>query len=281
MPRLVAQPKFSLVLPAYNPGPQLRTTWAQIESFAAHHRDWEILFVCDGCTDGTDEALAKLTQATTHHIRVVSYHPNRGKGYAVRYGMMRASAPYKIFTDVDLAYRMEEVLAVAEQLESGQDVVIASRAHRESEMIFEPELARYMRRRKIQSAIFSSLAKFLTGIGNKDTQAGLKGLSAVAAEKILPRLRCNGFGFDCELLVAAQHFGFNVREVPIRVVYDAKVSTTNWATSLRMVRELFTIGRRWSKMAYEVRPPILWAKNDIVPEKLDQKPRRRLISRPF
>lgn len=245
MRHFAAQPKFSLILPAYNPGEILRTTWVQIESFAAKHPDWEILFVCDGCTDGTTEALTNLTHQTQLNIRMVSYQPNRGKGFAVRLGMLRARAPYRIFTDVDLAYRMEEVLAVAEQLESGQDVVIASRGHRESEIRFSPEMAGYMRRRKLQSLVFSTLARMLTGIQNRDPQAGLKGLSAKAAETILPRLRCRGFGFDCELLVAARHFGYSIREVPIVVVYDHAQSTTKFSSSMRMIKELWQIGNRW------------------------------------
>lgn len=248
MRHFAAQPKFSLILPAYNPGEILRTTWVQIESFAAQHPDWEIIFVCDGCTDGTTEALTNLTHQTHLNIRMISYQPNRGKGFAVRLGMLRARAPYRIFTDVDLAYRMEEVLAVAEQLESGQDVVIASRAHRESEIRYSEDMAGYMRRRKLQSLVFSTIARTLIGIQNRDPQAGLKGLSAHAAETILPRLRCRGFGFDCELLVAAKHFGYSVREVPIVVVYDHGQSTTKLSTSFRMLRELWQIGRRWRQI---------------------------------
>lgn len=248
MRQSAVQPKFSLILPAYNPGDILRTTWVQIESFAAKHPEWEIIFVCDGCTDGTTETLTNLTQQTKLNIRMISYQPNRGKGFAVRLGMLRARAPYRIFTDVDLAYRMEEVLAVAEQLESGQHVVIASRAHRESEIRYSPDMAGYMRRRKLQSFVFSNLARTLIGVQNRDPQAGLKGLSAQAAETILPRLRCRGFGFDCELLVAAKHFGFSIREVPIVVVYDHGQSTTKFSTSLKMLKELWQIGRRWRKI---------------------------------
>src|SRR5258707_257925 len=89
----------SLVLPAYNPGPGLRTTWGRLREFlATAPGKWEVLFVCDGCTEGTAERLLEWTPSYRDQVRVLSYHPNRGKGYAVRHGLAAARGNWRLFT---------------------------------------------------------------------------------------------------------------------------------------------------------------------------------------
>ncbi len=242
------QPLISVVLPTYNARPHIENTWSQIAPFiASKHGLWEALFVCDGCSDGSDAELERRAADTNGLIRVVRYTRNRGKGYAVRLGLQRARGQYRIFTDFDLAYRLDMVEALADQLVSGLDVVIASRAHRESEVVAPPEMHGYLRRRKIQSAVFSAIARLLLGIRQRDPQAGLKGLSARAASTLLRHVRCTGFGFDCDLLVACRYFGIAVREMPVRVVYEDSGSTTRLSSSLKMIRELYRIRRRWAR----------------------------------
>jgi hypothetical protein len=85
----------------------------------------------------------------------------------------------------------------------------------------------------------------LLPIPHRDTQAGLKGLTAEAANHVLPRLTCDGFGFDCELLTACQKLGVPVTEIPVHVRYEDAASTTGAGTTLRMLRELWRIRRRW------------------------------------
>src|SRR5262249_55559538 len=106
---------FSLVLPTYNPGPRLERTWREISDLLRTAADpWEVLFICDGCTDGTPERLAGLCQALPQQVRFLSYAPNRGKGYAVRRGLLEARGPWRLFTDVDLAYSLDDVQRVAD-----------------------------------------------------------------------------------------------------------------------------------------------------------------------
>ncbi len=82
------EPAFSLILPTYNAGPFLDRTWEAIIQFLRQQAgDWEALFVCDGCSDGTTERLQTLVRSTTEPVGVLSYVPNLGKGYAVRCGL--------------------------------------------------------------------------------------------------------------------------------------------------------------------------------------------------
>ncbi|HMC66490.1 MAG TPA: glycosyltransferase, partial [Gemmataceae bacterium] len=208
-------------------------------------QDWEIMFVCDGCTDGTPSRLVELAGADHPQVRVLSHTPNRGKGYAVRRGLAAARGEWRLFTDVDLAYRFDDVLRVLHHLQAGADLAIACRLHADTRVTAPTRLLGYVYARHLQSLAFSALVRTLLPIQERDTQAGLKGMSARAARLLLPQLRCNGFGFDCELLMACRHHRLTVAEVPVHVRYDTSSSTTGMRAMSRMIRELLGIRRAW------------------------------------
>ncbi len=239
---------FSLILPTYNPGPEVERTWRAVSRFVTEQAragtEWEAVFVLDGCTDGTDDRLAGLGSADPR-VRVLGYPKNRGKGHAVRVGLLAARGAHRIFTDVDLAYSFDDVLRVADALRAGADVAIASREHPGSRIQLPPALLWYTFRRRIQSLLFGAVARHLLGLPHRDTQAGLKGLSAAAAERIVPQLQCDGFGFDCELLTACARCALAVTETPVCVRYDDQTSTTGPGAGLRMLREVWRIRRAW------------------------------------
>ena len=237
----------SLVLPAYNPGPGVEQTWLAVAGFLAERARlgdaWEAVFVLDGCTDGTPERLRKL--ADDSRMRVVSYAPNRGKGYAVRQGLLAARGSLRVFTDIDLAYSFDEVLRVADALRSGAQVAIASREHPQSQILMPASVLGYAYRRHVQSRVFGAVARTLLPLRQRDTQAGLKGMTAAVAEAVVPELRCDGFGFDCELLTACARSGIAVMETPVCVRYDDTTSTTGGKATVRMLRELWQIRKAW------------------------------------
>ena len=149
----------SLIFPAYNPGSAIEQSYLAIRDFLRSARgNWEILFVCDGCTDGTPERLQQMIALDRMPMRVLTYAENRGKGYAVRQGMRAARGRWRIFTDVDLAYGFDDVERVARVLMGGAEVAIASREHPESEVVFPPHMIGYLFRRHLQSQIFGGLA---------------------------------------------------------------------------------------------------------------------------
>jgi dolichyl-phosphate beta-glucosyltransferase len=240
---------FSLILPAYNPGPQVEQTWRTVARFvaeqAARGTEWEAIFVLDGCTDGTDDRLASPAEVGGPRMRVLGYPKNRGKGHAVRVGLLAARGEHRIFTDVDLAYSFDDVLRVADALREGAEVAIASREHPGSRMLVPPTLLGYTFRRRIQSLMFRAAVRQLLPLNYGDTQAGLKGMTAAVAERVVPELACDGFGFDCEFLTACAKAGIAVTETPVCVRYDDRASTTGTSSGLRMLREVWRIRRRW------------------------------------
>lgn len=253
----------SLVFPTFNPGSSIDRTWAAVREFLRTQLDpWEVLFICDGCTDGTPERLARLA-ASERRVRVIGYAPNRGKGYAVRCGLLAARGRWRVFTDVDLAYSFEDIVRVADELRQGASVAIASREHPESTLLVPPQCIGYAYRRRLQSRLFGAVARRVLPLAQRDTQAGLKGLTGEMAEQLVPRMRCDGFGFDCELLTACARLGVPVAEVPVCVRYGDAASTTGLGSTLGMVRDLWRIRRTWRAVESPVavgEPIVAWAK---------------------
>src|SRR5262249_3324262 len=95
-------------------------------------------------------------------------------------------------------------------------------------------------------------ARMLLPIEQRDTQAGLKGMTADVARALLPHIACDGFGFDCELLTACARSGISVAEVPVCVRYNSSASTTGKLSALQMLRDLWLIRRRWRQKSVPV-----------------------------
>jgi hypothetical protein len=137
------------------------------------------------------------------------------------------------------------VLKVADALRAGAEVAIASREHPGSRMLVPPTLLGYTFRRRLQSLLFRAAVRRLLPLAYGDTQAGLKGMTAAVAERVIPELACDGFGFDCEFLTACATGGIAVVETPVYVRYDDRASTTGTSSGLRMLREVWRIRKRW------------------------------------
>lgn len=241
---------FSLVLPTYNPGPKIDRTWRAAGEFVRGRPEpWEVLFVLDGCTDDTPARLDRLAaDCPEPNLRVLGYPHNRGKGYAVRTGLQAARGSLRLFTDVDLAYDFDDVLRVADAVAAGGPLAIASRTHPDSLLMIPDRLLWYAFRRKFQSLAFRAATRLLLGLRHRDTQAGLKGMTAEVVEHLVPHLSCDGFGFDCELLLACRRAGVPVTELPVRVRYE-EGTTTSTLTGFTMLRELWAIRRAWKRKA--------------------------------
>lgn len=248
----------SLVFPTYNAAPFLERTWQEVQTFLRQTPgNWEVLFVCDGCSDGSAQLLQLLAKSDPERTRVLTYTPNRGKGYAVRHGLMEARGQWRIFTDVDLAYGFDDILRIRQALQQGAQVAMASRLHPDSRLFMPPAVLGYAYRRYLQSLIFAGLVRSLLPLKQGDTQAGLKGISADVAQTLLPQLRCDGFGFDCELLTACARHNVAVTEVPVCVRYDGSASTTGFRSIGKMLGELWSIRQAWKKV-----PPAPTGTND-------------------
>jgi dolichyl-phosphate beta-glucosyltransferase len=236
------KPDCTLVIPTYNAWSFNGKSVQRLRTFLEAQPEFRVLFVCDGCSDDT---AAQLESLTKDHARmsVLSYAKNRGKGYAVKHGMWRAATPYRIFTDADLAYAPEEAVKVLALLKSGADMVVVNRAHPDSRYLISPMDFPNIYKRHRMSRAFNAFLRMMLPIKVLDTQAGLKGFTAAAWNKIGPNILTNGFFLDVEMLAYAGAAKLNIKETPIYFEYVDP-------TTVRMVKHggsmiVDTIKLRW------------------------------------
>jgi len=205
----------SVIVPAYK---QQRTIVNDLKTIELVLRqipyNYEIICVVDGLVDKTYERAKKLQSSK---IKVVAYQTNRGKGYAVRYGMARARGNLIAFIDAGMEIDPNGLRMVLEHMKwYGADVIVGSKRHPVSQVA-------YPWQRKIISFWYQLFVRVFAGLNVRDTQAGLKIFRREVLEKVLPRLLVKQYAFDLEILVVAHHLGFKkIYEAPIKLSYNFK-----------------------------------------------------------
>ena len=204
--------------------------------FDAQSYSYEIIVVNDGSTDGTQQAVEQIASRRSQ-VRILSYLPNHGKGYAVRYGMLRAHGERILFTDADLAAPIEEVEKLLIPLDNGYDLAIGSRDVAGSEL-----MKRQSWLREMGGKAFNRLVRILTVPGIHDTQCGFKLFTRAAAHSIFSRCREDLFAFDVEALyLAVRVYGMKVAEIPVRWAHQEGSKVRFIRDGLRMVRAVIRI----------------------------------------
>jgi len=242
----------SLVVPAYNAEPLLRGSLERARAWLRTlGQATEILVVDDGSTDGTRRVLDSFGDG----IRVLHHAPNRGKGYAVQRGLLEARGRLRVFLDAGQTYPVENVATVVEALQRGADVAVASRVHPESRQVTTSRSIRSLCRQHVMGPGFSMLARALVRTGVSDTQAGLKGFRAEAAEALFRRVTLKRFCFDVEVCLLARRLGLSVAEVPVHFVHGGEQSTLRpLRDGARMFTDLLRIRANARRGVYDAEP---------------------------
>lgn len=240
---LPPQFRCTLVLPTYDASDFIQATVNKLIRFLAAHQDWCILFVCDGCTDDTVPKLRALTRDFAWHMRIEAYETNRGKGYALRRGLGLASTPYKIFTDCDLAYDPEESTKILKLLEGGADIAVVNRASPDSQFLVSPRDFPSIYRRHLMSRGFNWWLRRMLPITILDTQAGLKGMTAAAWERLGPEMTTDGFFVDVELLARAGAAGMRIDESPVFFHYVDPTTVRMVNHGWKMIKDTLKLRR--------------------------------------
>ena len=190
------------------------TAFLAVQSFTSE------LIVVDDSSDDDTPAVVEDVRADAENFRVLRNEQNRGKGFSVARGMLASRGLYRIFTDADLAYPPEEVDKIVADLDAGADVAIACRVLPESRYLMSPTFFSYLYTRHVMSRVFNAAVRWTLVPGVLDTQAGLKGFTAAAAETVFSRLTIARFGFDVEALYIARRHGLpdqaDRRALPLR-----------------------------------------------------------------
>jgi dolichyl-phosphate beta-glucosyltransferase len=202
----------SIVIPAYNEEKRLPSTLDTVLDFIEDRYEFvEIIVVDDGSTDGTSECVRQYAQKHPT-VRLLQNPGNRGKGYAVRNGMLSAKGEWSLFTDADLSSPISEIDKLVDAVQRTRAAVaIGSRAIDRSLIgVHQPAGREYAGR------LFNVWMRAVTGLPFSDTQCGFKLYRADAAQQVFSKQQLEGFGFDVEDLFIAQLLGFKVVEVPVR-----------------------------------------------------------------
>jgi len=233
----------SIIIPAYNEEKRLPSTLKAVVRYL-QDKQWvknEILVVDDGSRDGTAEAV-KSFAASHPNVRLLSNPGNRGKGYSVRHGMLKARGDWALFTDADLSAPIEELDRLFEAVRnSGTAVVIGSRAlNRKLIGVHQSRL------RENGGRLFNFIMRSITGLPFADTQCGFKLFKTEAARKVFTRQRLERFGFDAEVLFIARHLGYGIKEVPVRWNHVEGTKMSLFRDSFDMILDLLRI--RWNQV---------------------------------
>jgi glycosyltransferase involved in cell wall biosynthesis len=224
----------SIVIPAHNEENRLPRTLEQVFAFLkTQDYSAEVLVVENGSSDRTLE-IARAFAEQHPHLRVLK-NDQRGKGLAVRRGMLEARGQYRFICDADLSMPIEEVGKFIPPILSDFDVAIGSREAPGAVRYNEPAY-RHWGGRGINLII-----RLLILPGLQDTQCGFKCFSAEASQRLFSLQTLPGWSFDIELLYLARRAGLRIREIPIHWYFgdDSKVSAVRDA--LNMIRDIFRI----------------------------------------
>jgi len=243
----VTPPFLSIIIPAYNEEKRLPQTLEQACSFVlTQSYPAEILVVENGSQDRTAQVAAEF--AARHPFVHALHSEPRGKGWAVRTGMLAASGDYRFICDADLSMPIEEINRFLPPAIPDAPIVIASREGHGARRYNEPQYRHFIGR------IFNGMVKIFALPGLQDSQCGFKCFRADVAERLFPLQTIGGWTFDVEILFIARKRCIPVRELGIPWHFNPDSKVRFWRDSWRMALDLFKI--RWNSLRGRYDPPL-------------------------
>lgn len=230
--------KISVCIPMYNESSIIADCARTLQKYmAANFEDFEIIFSDDGSRDGSADIVRELALP---NVRVVGYEHNRGKGCAVRTAMLAAEGDIVMFTDADLAYGAEVVGRLAAKFDECENaqLVIGSRN------ISADGYEGYTFIRKLASKIYIKVLCLVGGFKLSDSQCGCKGFRREAAKNIFSRVEVDGFAFDFEALLWAVKLGYDIAELPVKIINHRESKVNVLSDAPKMLRDLHKMKKR-------------------------------------
>ncbi len=233
--------KLSIAVPVYNEAERLEKTFTALKQGVRSDvfQIKEVIFVDDGSRDDTK----KMIKAWIKHIktvktayRLISYGKNRGKGYAVKTGMLAATGDYILFMDADMSTPLPELLKMQPVMVEGKDVIIGTRKNGHSTVIKHQPLYR-----EVLGKAFTLLSNIITNTWVTDFTCGFKVFSHEAAQKVFSRARIERWGYDAEILFIAKNLGMSMKEVPVVWANDDRSKVNLMKALPQTLAELYTI----------------------------------------
>ena len=234
--------KISLVIPMYNESSIIEQAVGTFSSsMEKRFEDWELIFVDDGSADGCGDTVLAAHE-TDARIRLCRYTPNRGKGYAVRTGVLAAEGDLILFTDCDNAYGEEAIGNIADAIvDSGADIVVGSRN------LSKDGYEGYTFLRKLASKTYIKVIAVAAGFKLSDSQCGIKAFRSDIAKKIFSNCEVDRFAFDLEVIMIATKLKAQIGEMPVKIINHRESTVHVLRDSVKMLRDVYRMKKRIKK----------------------------------
>ena len=237
-------PSLSIVVPVYKEATRLPASLERIWAFIRNAQGLtvEVIFVDDGSPDDSTAVISVFAEKNrVPNFRQIRYTPNRGKGYAVKTGILAATGDLILMTDTDLSTPLEDFSKLKAALDAGADIACGSRAVAGAHIGVKPPL-----RRRLSSRVFNLLVRMAGVHGIRDTQCGFKLFRTAAAKRVFETLRTERFAFDVEMIATARKLGYKLVEVPVNWDYSDNSTVRLLSSGSRMLFDILLIAaRRW------------------------------------
>lgn len=230
--------KISLCIPMYNESSIINDTLKTVSEYMKNNfDDYEVLFCDDGSVDDCRKSVENFPDPC---IKAVGYEKNRGKGCAIRHGVMNAVGDVIIFTDCDLAYGLDVIKTAADIFvnEPDTDMIIGSRN------LSGDGYEGYTPLRKLASKIYIKCLSVIGGFKLSDSQCGFKGFRGELAKKIFSECEVDGFAFDFEVIIKAGNFKAKIREMPVKIINHRESKIHVFSDSIKMLGDVRKIKKR-------------------------------------
>ena len=234
--------KISLIIPMYNESSIIEQAVSTFSSYMEKRfEDWELIFVDDGSSDGCGDAVIAAHEKDAR-IRLCRYTPNRGKGYAVRTGVLAAEGDLILFTDCDNAYGEEAIGNIADAIiHSEADIVVGSRN------LSKDGYEGYTFLRKLASKTYIKVIAIAAGFKLTDSQCGIKAFRSDIAKKIFSNCEVDRFAFDLEVIMIATKLKAQIGEMPVKIINHRESTVHVIRDSVKMLRDVHRMKKRIKK----------------------------------
>lgn len=244
------KPAISIVIPAFEEESRLGESVRKILLYINEQKlNAELIIVDDGSGDKTKEVAEKsCAEFPEIETKVIRYEENKGKGYAVKTGLLAARADVALFSDADLSTPIEELPKLIAPIQNGEyDLTFGSRALDRSLIgVHQPW------RREQGGKVFNFIVRTLTQLPFWDTQCGFKAFNMQKFRPLLDLMKIDRFGFDVEFLYVANLHGLKLQEIPVRWDHDERTKVSVFRDSQRMFNEVRLIRKNAKKGIYDL-----------------------------
>ena len=229
---------YTVIIPAYNESDRIIPTLKTIEKFKQTlSSELEVIIVCDGCSDDTEAVVTNFIKDYSG-FRLISYLTNRGKGYAVRQGILASKGDIVGFMDADGSTAIEELNVFLEKFNADEELscVIASR--RTKDAVLSPAQPWY---RQIMGEVLSLITRIVLRVPFTDTQCGFKFVRGDLARECFAKMTIDGFSFDIEFIYYLHFHNYKILEQGVHWHNDDRSKVSPIKDGLKMLKTVYNI----------------------------------------